>query len=77
MHLQQIVKELAAKAGINKNVYPHLLRHTIAQHLADNGMPENLLQKFLGHYSPKTTQIYYEPARLQVKAAFEEAMQKS
>jgi integrase/recombinase XerD len=74
--LQQIVKELAAQAGIQKNVYPHLLRHTMAQRLADNGMPENLLQKFLGHDNPKTTQVYYEPARLQVKAAFEEAMKK-
>ena len=46
--LQQIVKELAAVAEIRKNVYPHLLRHTIAQRLADQGMPENLLQKFLG-----------------------------
>ena len=74
--LQQMVKEVAKKAGIGKNVYPHLLRHTIAQHLADNGMPENLLQKFLGHDNPKTTQVYYEPARVHVKAAFTEAMQK-
>ena len=54
--IQQIVKEVAQDAGIMKNVYPHLLRHTIAQYLADRGMPENLLQRFLGprlapHYS--------------------------
>lgn len=73
---QQLVKELAQQAGIEKNVYPHLLRHTIAQHLADNGMPENLLQKFLGHDNPKTTQVYYEPARRNVKAAFEKAMKE-
>ena len=31
---QQLVKEIAAEAGITKNVYPHLLRHTMAQYLA-------------------------------------------
>ncbi len=72
--LQQLVKEIAAEAGIAKNVYPHLLRHTMAQYLADQGMPENLLQRFLGHDHPATTQVYYEPARTQVKRAFQDAM---
>ena len=72
--IQQIVREFAEIAGIKKNVYPHLLRHTIAQHLADQGMPENLLQKFLGHDDPSTTQVYYEPRKTQVKEAFSEAM---
>ena len=73
--LQQLVKETAGEAGITKNVYPHLLRHTMAQRLADEGMPENLLQKFLGHDHPASTQVYYEPARTQVKRAFQEAME--
>ena len=72
--LQQLVKEIAAEAGITKNVYPHLLRHTMAQYLADQDMPENLLQKFLGHEHPASTQVYYEPARTQVKRAFQDAM---
>ena len=74
--MQQVVKELAAAAGIQKNVYPHLLRHTVAQWLADRGMPENLLQQFLGHTKPDTTQVYYEARRSQVKEAFKEAMGK-
>ena len=37
--IQQLVKEIAEDAGITKNVYPHILRKTIAQHLADHGMP--------------------------------------
>ena len=72
--IQQIVKEVAHKAGITKNVYPHLLRHTIAQHLADRGMPESLLQQFLGHENPATTQVYYKPSRTHVKQAFRKAM---
>lgn len=71
--IQQIVKEAAEEAGIEKRVYPHLLRHTMAQRLADRGMPENLLQRFLGHDHPATTQVYYEPSRSQVKEAFREA----
>ena len=38
-------------------------------------MPENLLQKFLGHENPQTTQVYYEPSHTHVKQAFEEAME--
>ena len=72
--IEQIVKEIAYSAGITKNVYPHLLRHTIAQFLADQGMPENHLQKFLRHDSPQTTQIYYETGRPQVKASYRAAM---
>jgi len=73
--LQQIVREVAREAGITKRVYPHLLRHTVAQHLADRGMPEELLQKFLGHEKPETTQVYYRPARTRVKRSFKEAME--
>lgn len=75
--VQQIVKEVASEAGITKRVYPHLLRHTTAQRLADRGMPENLLQRFLGHESPETTQVYYEPSRANVDRAFREAMGKA
>lgn len=72
--IQQIVRETASDAGITRRVHPHLLRHTVAQHLADRGMPEELLQKFLGHEKPETTQIYYRPSRSRVKRSFEEAM---
>lgn len=73
--VQQIVKEVATAAGITKRVYPHLMRHTVAQRLADDGMPEPLLQQFLGHQRPETTQRYYEPRRRQVKDAHRQAMQ--
>ncbi|MCS4201496.1 tyrosine-type recombinase/integrase [Salinibacter ruber] len=72
--IQQIVKSVAEEAGIQKRVYPHLLRHTVAQRLADEGMREELLQQFLGHEAPETTQRYHEPRRTDVKEAFEEAL---
>jgi len=72
--IQQIVRDTAKDASITKRVYPHLLRHTVAQHLADRGMPEELLQQFLGHAHPQTTQVYYTPKRRRVKASFQDAM---
>ncbi len=72
--IQQIVKDVARGAGIQKRVYPHLLRHTVAQRLADEGMREELLQQFLGHEAPETTQRYYKPRRTRVKDPVEEAM---
>jgi integrase/recombinase XerD len=72
--VQQIVKSVAEDAGIQKRVYPHLLRHTVAQRLADQGMREELLQQFLGHEALETTQRYYEPRRTDVNEAFEQAM---
>ncbi len=72
--IQQILKEVAESATITKNVYPHLLRHSTAQILADLGMPIEKLQKFLGHADISTTRIYYEPDRMNVKRSFREAM---
>jgi integrase/recombinase XerD len=59
--VQSIVKSEARDAGINKRVYPHLLRHSIATILLDSGeVPIDQLQKFLGHLQLSTTQIYAE-----------------
>lgn len=59
--VQSIVKSEAREAGINKRVYPHLLRHSIATILLDSGeVPIDQVQKFLGHLQLSTTQIYAE-----------------
>lgn len=72
--MQTIVKEVADAAGIQKRVYPHLLRHTIATRLINAGMPEHLLQSFLGHSDPKTTQIYAVTETSTMRAGFDAAM---
>jgi len=72
--IQQIVKDVTEEAGIQKRVYPHLLRHAVAQRLADEGMREELLQQFFGHEAPETTRRYYQSKRTQVKGTFEKTM---
>lgn len=54
----EVVKQLAAKAGIHKRVYTHLIRHCNATHLLEAGTDINLIQKLLGHANVKTTMIY-------------------
>ena len=44
--------------SINKKVYPHLIRHSAASHLLDEGIDLNTLQRMLGHYKLSTTQTY-------------------
>jgi integrase/recombinase XerD len=59
--VQAIVTACARTAGIQKRVYPHLLRHSIATILLDSGLvPIDQVQKFLGHLHLSTTQIYAE-----------------
>jgi len=54
----KILKQYALQAGIEKNIYPHILRHTFATHLLKNGCDLRSLQLLLGHASLLTTQVY-------------------
>lgn len=54
----EVVKQLAQKAGINKRVYTHLIRHCTFTHMVENGIDINLIQKIAGHSNVKTTNIY-------------------
>lgn len=56
--IEKVVKNTARRAGIEKNVTPHMLRHSFATHLISSGVGIAHVQKLLGHNSVKTTMIY-------------------
>ncbi len=53
-----IIKDLAKKAGIQKNISPHTFRHSFATHLVEGGANLRAVQEMLGHESITTTEIY-------------------
>lgn len=58
MSIWNIVNDAAERAGITKNVYPHIFRHSFATHLLEGGADLRAVQEMLGHVSIVTTEIY-------------------
>jgi len=72
--IQERVEHYARRAGLH--VTCHQLRHTCARRLAEGGMPLASLSSWLGHATPRTTQVYIEGANLPVRADFEAARKR-
>lgn len=56
--MRYIIKRISNRAGINKTIHPHQLRHSYATHLLNNGAPLEVIQSLLGHEKSETTRIY-------------------
>lgn len=72
--VREILKFARRKAGIKKKVHPHMLRHSFATHLIQNGYAVTEVQPLLGHSSLNTTMIYVHmaaPNLLKVKSPFD------
>ncbi len=68
-----IVKELVVKAGINRDVSPHTLRHSLATHFLGRGVDLRSLQVFLGHESIETVQVYTHVDRTSLREIYKKA----
>lgn len=72
--VQQIVRQAAEKAGINKKIHPHSLRHSFATHLIENGYDIAAVQPLMGHSSAETTLTYVHmasPAMISVRSPYD------
>lgn len=71
--VHRILSKLSKDIGLNKNVSPHVFRHTFATKLLENGADLRVVQELLGHASISNTQIYTHVSTERLKQAYNKA----
>ena len=69
--IENIIRKIAERAGINKRVFPHLLRHTLVTRALNKGMPLPTLCDIMGHCSTDTTKIYAKNSQGKLKYEYD------
>lgn len=72
--IQREIKKIGQAAGLEQNIYPHLIRHTTATNLLNSGADLVTVQEILGHEDPSTTQIYAKISKKNIENEYRKKM---